>query len=131
MTRATERLEHSPGGRAAIDPGISAGGGNRQSAEVVRPAFAVFGAFGRVGKTAMRQTYQGAAVLLDQVDLDETRSRRDLLPPLPTEAVGEPMDRHDFAERTARRAGRVAADAFDEVESARMRLGRRLGANPA
>src|ERR1700691_3254403 len=99
MTRATRRLEHSPGGRATIDPGISAGGGNGQSVEVMRPTFDVFGAFGRVGKTAMRQTYQGAAILLDQVDLDETRSWRDLPPPLPTEAVGEPMDRHDFPER--------------------------------
>src|SRR6202161_2191965 len=107
MTRATRRLEYSPGGRATIDPGISAGGGNRQSAEVVRPAFAVFGAFGRGGKTTMRQTYQGAAVLLDQGHLEETRSGRAPLPPLPTEAVGEPMDRHDFAERPARRAGGV------------------------
>src|ERR1700678_4630669 len=101
MTRLTRRLEHSPGGRATIDPGISEGGGNGQSAEVMRPAFGVFGAFGRVGKTAMRQTYQGAAVLLDQVDLDETRSWRDLVPPFPTETVGEPMDAHDFAGRPA------------------------------
>src|SRR5271165_1920789 len=41
------------------------------------------------------------------------------------------MDRHDFAERAARHASRLPTDTFDEIESARMRLGLRLGAHPA
>src|SRR5260221_577817 len=46
----------------------------------------------------------------------------------PTEVVGEPVDRHDLAERSARCA---AVDTFDKIEPARMHLGLRLGAHPA
>jgi len=37
------------------------------------------------------------------------------------------MDRHDLSERSKW----AVANAFHEIESARMRLGRRLGAHPA
>src|SRR5271156_3582985 len=115
---------------AAIDAGISACGGHRQSAEVMRPTFVVGGALGGVGKTAMGHAHQGAAVPVDQVDLDEARSWRYGLAPLPTEAVGEPMHRDDLAELPARHV-RAVADAFDEIEPAGVRLGRHLSAHPA
>src|SRR5271170_63712 len=127
---ASMRMPPGASRGAAIDAGISAGGGHRQSAEVMRPTFAVGGALGGVGETAMDHAQQGAAVPVDQVDLDEARSWRDLRVPLPTEAIGEPMDRHDLAELAAGDAA-VAADIFDEIESARMRLGPRFSANPA
>ena len=71
----------------------------------------------------MRQAQQRPAVPLEKIDLDEARARRDLIAPIPTEAVGEAMDRHDLLEGAARRARRVAADPFDEIKSARVRLG--------
>ena len=112
--------------RPTIDARISAGGGYGQSADVMPPTPVVVGALGGVGKTALGKPQQCAPVLVDQVDLDEARSWRNRFIPLPTEAIGEPMDRHDFAERPARCAGRVAADASD-----RMRLCGRFGAHPA
>src|SRR5258708_36634320 len=90
--------------RPLIDAGISAGGRQGQPAKVMRPTLVVAGALRRVGKTAMGHAQQGAAVPVDQVDLDQARSRRHLLIPVPTEAVGESVDRHDLAERSARHA---------------------------
>src|SRR6202011_5434823 len=113
---------------ATIDAGISTGGRHGQPAEVMRPTLVVADALRRVGKTAMGHAQQGAAVPVDQVDLDQARSRRHLFIPVPTEAVGEAVDRHDLAERSARHA---AADTFDKIEPARMRLGLYLGAHPA
>src|SRR5277367_6950475 len=89
-------------GRPTIDARISAGGGYGQSADVMRPTPVVVGALGSVGKTALGKPQQCAPVLLDQVDLDEARSWRDRFVSLPTEAVGEPMDRHNLTERPAR-----------------------------
>src|SRR5712672_1531327 len=68
----------------------------------------------------MGHAQQGAAVPVDQVDLDQARSRWHRFAALPTEAVGEPVDRHDLAERSARCA---AVDTFDKIEPARMHLG--------
>src|SRR5262249_30823045 len=67
----------------------------------------------------------------DQIDLDQARSRRHLLATLPTESVDETVDRHDLSERATRNPGVVAADAFEEVKSARVCFGRRLAAHPA
>src|SRR5262245_53784318 len=84
-----------------------------------------------VGKAAMGHAQQRAAVALDQIDLDQARSRRHLLAPLPTEGVDETVDRHDLSERAARNPGMVGADPFEEVKPARMCFGRRLAAHPA
>src|SRR6202011_502995 len=83
-----------------------------------------------VRKTAMGHAQQSAAVTVDKIDFDQARPRRHLFASLPTEAVGETVDRHDLPERSARHSGAVA-DAFDQIEPARMRLSRRLGAHPA
>ena len=123
---ASLRMPRRASRRPTIDARISAGGGYGQSADVMPPTPVVVGALGGVGKTASGKPQQCAPVLVDQVDLDEVRSWRNRFIPLPTEAIGEPMDRHDFAERPARCAGRVAADASD-----RMRLCGRFGAHPA
>src|SRR6266516_8179611 len=77
---------------AAIDAGISAGGRHSQPAEVMRPTLVVAGTLRRVRKTAMGHAQQGAAVPVNQVDLDQARSRRHLLIAVPTEAVGESVD---------------------------------------
>ena len=68
--------------------------------------------------------------MINQVDLDQARSRRYFLVVIPTEAVGEAVNRYDLAERAARRSGRVA-DALDEVEAARLLFGRCFQAYPA
>src|SRR5579862_5928157 len=96
----------------------------------MRPTLVVAGALRLVGKTAMGHAQQSAAVPVDEIDLDQARSRRDFFASLPAEAVREAVDRHDLPERSARRAV-AAADAFDEIEPARMRLGGRLRAHPA
>jgi hypothetical protein len=64
----------------------------------MRPAFGVARALRRVGTTAMGQAQQGAAVPIDQLNLDQTRSRRHLLIAVPTKAVGEPVRRQNLAE---------------------------------
>ena len=115
---------------AAIDTGISARGRHGQPAQVMRPTLVVVGALNLVRKTAMGHAQQSAAVPVDKIDLDQARSRWHLLPSLPTEAVGEAVDRHDLPERAARHVS-AGADALDEIEPARMRLSRRLGAHPA
>src|SRR5262245_33930265 len=89
---------------ATIDAGVLAGGRDRQPAEVIRPPLVVAGALCGVRKTAMGHAQQGAAVPVDQVDLDQARCRWHLLIPVPTKAVGEPVDRYDLAERSARHA---------------------------
>ena len=93
---------------AAIDTGISARGRHRQPAQIMRPTPVVVGALSLVRKTAMGHAQQSAAVPVDKIDLDQARSRWHLLPSLPTEAVGEAVDRHDLAEYAARH---VSADA--------------------
>ena len=102
--------------RAAIGAGILTRGCHGEPAQVVRPTPVVARALCRVRKTAMGQAQQSAAVTLDQIDLDQARSRRHLSASfpasLPAETVGEAMDRHDLPERTARRVG-AATDAFD------------------
>src|SRR5580700_7585533 len=78
----------------------------------------------------MGHAQQGAAITVEQIDLHKTRSRRHVVASLPAEAVSEAMDRHDLAEGSAGRAA-VVADALDEVEPARLRLGDGLMAHPA
>src|SRR5262245_64031200 len=94
-----------------IDAGISAGGCNGEPGHVMRPAPVVACALRLVGKAAMGHAQQRAAVALDQIDLDQARSRRHLLATLPTEGVDETVDRHDLSKRAARNPGVVAAEA--------------------
>src|SRR5947207_2042810 len=82
---------------AGIDARILAGRRHRQPAKIVRPAPAVAVALLCIGKTAMGQADQRAALPVDQVDLDQARSRRHHLAVFPTKAVGEPVDRHNLA----------------------------------
>src|SRR5262249_1682249 len=105
--------------RSMIDAGISPAGCNGEPAQVMRPAPVVACALRLVGKAAMGHAQQRAAVALDQIDLDQARSRRHLLASLPTEGVDETVDRHDLSKRAARNPGVVAAEAFKEVKSAR------------
>src|SRR5215510_14604245 len=107
-----------------IDAGISAAGCNGEPAQVMRPAPIMACALRLVGKAAMGHAQQRAAVPLDQIDLDQARSRRHLFATLPAEGVDETVDRHDLSKRATRNPG-VAADAFEEVKSARMGFGRR------
>jgi len=93
--------------RAMIDTGISAGGRNRQPAEVMHPTPIVADALLRVRKTAMGYAQQGAAVPVDKVDLDQARSRGHHFASLPTKAVGKTVHRHDLPELAARRATRL------------------------
>src|SRR6516165_5340736 len=116
--------------RTRIRAGILASGRLAEPAEVMRPASAVTGDLGRIRKATLRHAQQGAAIVVDQVDLDEARSRRHLLIPVPAEAIGEPMHRHDLAEGSTCDTCAVA-DTLDQVESTRMRLGRDLLAHPA
>ena len=109
-------------------PLIAAGGSDGQPVEVVGPTSLVAGALFGVVQPGMRQAQQRAAILVDQIDLDQARPWWDGLNALPTEAIGEAVDRYDLAEGAAHV---TAVDAFDEIESARMRLRGRLGAHPA
>src|SRR6516162_11302073 len=97
----------------------------------MRPTPIVAGALRRVRQTAMGHAQQGAAVAVDKIDLDQARSRRYLFISLPTKAIGETVDRHDLAERSARRTSALATNALEEIKPARMRLARRLSAHPA
>jgi hypothetical protein len=117
--------------RAAVDACISAGGRYAKPGEVMRPTPIVIGALHGVWKSAMRHAQKRAPVPGEKIDLDQARPRRHFLVSLPTEAVGETVDRHDLAERAARHTAAIAADAFEEIEPTRMRLGRRRGAHPA
>src|SRR5262245_59051897 len=76
----------------------------------------------------MRHAKQRGPTLIDQVDLYQTRSRRDLFAILPTEAVSKTMDRDDLGESAARLV--LSAD-IDEIEAAGMRLHGRIAAQPA
>ena len=127
--RASASRRPALGLGAWIGPWIAAGGGDGQPVDVVGPSFLVRGALFGVGQPGMRHAQERAAVPVDQVDLDQARSRRNDLAALPTEALGETMDRHDLAEGAASVAS--PADAFDEVESTRMRLSGRVRAHPA
>ncbi len=57
--------------QARIDAGIFAGGSQSQPVKIMRPALGVAGALRGVRKTAMGHAHQGAAVPVDQVDLDQ------------------------------------------------------------
>ena len=85
---------------------IAPGGGDSQSAEVMRPAARVPGALFGVRQPGLGHAQKRAAILFEQIDLDQARSRRNGLVALPAEAVGEPVDRHDLAEGAARVARR-------------------------
>src|SRR6185503_19756296 len=61
--------------RAAIDAGILTRGRHGEPAQVVRPTPIVARALCSVRKTTMGQAQQSAAVTLDQIDLDQARSR--------------------------------------------------------
>src|SRR5437667_7668378 len=69
-----------------IGAGIAAGRRDRQPAEVVDPTFLVVGLLRGIGQAAVDHAQQRAAVLLDQVDLDQARSRRHVLVAVPAEA---------------------------------------------
>ena len=93
---------------AIINAGISAGGGDGKAIHIIRPAGVMGRALRRVWQSAMREPHQRAAIALGKINLDQARVRRHFLAGLPTEAVGEAVNRHDFAERAARDTGRVA-----------------------
>ncbi len=95
------------------------------------PAGIVVGALGRVRQPAVGKADERAVAPFEQVDFDQAGSGRNLLAPLPAEAVGEAVDRHDLLERPPRYAPGVAADPLDEIKAAGMRVGCRLGAHPA
>src|SRR6516162_5392943 len=102
-----------------IGAGISAGGCDGEPAQAMRPTPVVACALRLVGKAAMGHAQQRAAIALDQIDFDQARSRRHLLATLPAEGVDETVDRHDLSKRATCNPG-VAADAFEEVKSARI-----------
>src|SRR5271170_4449960 len=79
----------------------------------------------------MGHAHECAAIPVEEVNLDQARPRRHRVVSLPTKAIGEAMDRNDLAELPARSAAGPAADVLDQVESAWMDLGGRLGAHPA
>jgi hypothetical protein len=60
----------------------------------------------------MGHAQQRAAILFDQIDFDQARSRRHLLVDLPAKTVGEAVHRYDLAECATRRG---PANAFQEV----------------
>src|SRR6516165_8267326 len=100
-----------------IDAGVSAGSRDGQPAEVMHPTPIVAGALLSVRKTAMGHAQQGAAILVDKIDLDQARSRRHLLASPQTKPVGKTVHRHDLPELAARGATR----AFEEIEPAWLR----------
>ena len=87
--------------RPRIGTRIAAVSGDSEPAEVMGPASRVRGACFSVRQPGMGHAQKRAAILLDEVDLDQARSRRNGLIALPAEAVGEPVDRHDLAEGAA------------------------------
>jgi hypothetical protein len=95
------RLGRSAGGAlelsmwTIIKTGISADGRDGQPAEIMRPTSIVAGALLRVRKTTMGHAQQGAAIPVDEVDLDQARSRWYHFAPLPTEAVSKTVHRHE------------------------------------
>ena len=116
---------------ARIGTGIPACGGNGEPAKIMRPARCVV----RATRTAFGSPLwvmrsKRAAVAVDQVDLDQARSRRHLVVAVPAETVGQAMHRHDLAERAAGDVCRCA-DAFERDRARRDGLGRRLGSHPA
>src|SRR5437588_3397092 len=96
-------------GWPSIGTGILAGGGFGQPAEVMRPTLGMGIALRGAGQAAVGHAQQCAAILFDQIDLDQAGSRRHLLVGLPAKTVGEAMHRHDLAEGAAARG---AANAF-------------------
>src|SRR6202044_1337452 len=97
----------------------------------VRPTLGVVRALLGVGKSGVGHAYKCAAVPVDEVDLDQPRPRRRRVVPLPTEAIGEAMDRNDLAELSASGAAGPSANVLDEIEPARMDLSLRFGPHPA
>src|SRR6185312_4781186 len=81
---------------SAIRSGVAAGCGQGQAPEIVDPTPLMSGAGLGARQTAMGEVQQRAALPLDQIDLDQARPRWDVVPPLPTEAVGEAVDRDHF-----------------------------------
>src|SRR5206468_12503977 len=81
-----------------------------------------------VGQAAMGHAQQRPTRLIDQVDLDQTRSWRRLVAPLPAEAVCQAVDGDDLREPAA---GDVLTGDVDEIEPAAVRLHRRLRTHPA
>src|SRR5262245_46625566 len=84
-----------------IRPRRSPSRGYRQLRLILVPALFAARALLLIRQPAMGEAHQGAAVLLDGVDLDQARSRPHLLAPFPAEAVGEAMDRDHFRELAA------------------------------
>ena len=58
---------------------ILAGGGFGQPADVMRPTLGMAIALRGIGKAAVGHPQQRAAVLFDQIDFDQPRSRRQIL----------------------------------------------------
>src|SRR5215475_18260 len=67
---------------------ITARRNDRQPADIMLPARGVVGARRLVRQAAMGHPHQGAAVAVDQVDLDQARSGRDLVVSVPAKTVG-------------------------------------------
>src|SRR3981081_4168005 len=92
------------------------------------PALLMVGAGRSVGQAAMGHAQQRSTrLMIDQVDLDQTRPRWYVFAVVPPEAIGEAVDRNDLGELAA---GDVLAGDVDEVKAAGMRLHRRLRAHP-
>src|SRR5258708_9066357 len=72
--------------QANIFAGILAGGRHGQPAKVMCPTLGMAGPLRWVGKTAVGHAQPGAAGPVDQVDLEQTRSRRHFVIPVPSEA---------------------------------------------
>src|SRR6516162_1927649 len=92
------------------------------------PAFRMVGALFGTREAGVGQAQQRSVRLLDQIDLDQARSRRHHLAAFIAEAVDQAVHRHDLAERAARNA---SAGDIDEIEPAGLRLDLRLGSHPA
>src|SRR5262245_30009365 len=107
---------------------VASGCNLRQPAEVMRPAFCVAGALLGSGQARMGQPQERPAWLLDQVDLDQTRSWRHRLAAVPAKAVGQSVHWHDLAEGTA---GEASPGDVDEIESAGLWFDLRLRSHPA
>src|SRR5579871_5056444 len=122
-SRALSRLLHALRG-PGIGAGIAARGGDRQAAQVVRPAFAVGGGRAAAGKVAMDEPQSRAAARRRELDLHGRgagRERaRELVPRrLPPERVDESprrLDLHDLA------AQRVTGRHLDAVAAADARI---------
>ena len=83
--------------RAAIGARIPACRDDGKPVHIICPATVVSGALRGVREPGLSESHQRAAVSLGQIDFDQARSWRHLYAALPTERVGEPVDRNDLS----------------------------------